>query len=248
MISQFWSYCYKQLYLSFAILNFIFLNSLCLDVFNGFIYLKVGNCCKSGGPIYTTTTSSTNCSIVSLVPSPSTYPPYISIPMLPGGGPSTLLSQGAYHIQGHQRNPHALFLTSPSGIMQGNPGHLIKNPTHIPPSGPHSIGNKSRGGSSGRSGSSSSSSSGGLNRKKGMVRGNVYQNKSRSSDSSPSSSQYSSPPQTPSPDHTKDNRSKTGNYNIFKYELLLLFLKGLNEFKSQLKYISNFFKIKLLKL
>lgn len=175
-------------------------------------------------PTLTTTTVSTNTTMVSIVPSPGTYP-YFSIPVFTGG-PSSYLHQGGFshHTHGHPRTPpHTFFFTSPSGIVQAPPGHMIKgNPPHVIPPPPSNLSHpKSRGSSSGRSGNNSSGSGGStssLCRKKTFARGVQHQNKSRSSDSSPSSSQYSSPPQTPSPDHTKDARSKSA-----KGKCLLLF-------------------------
>ncbi|XP_069939130.1 SR-related and CTD-associated factor 4 [Cherax quadricarinatus] len=136
------------------------------------------------------------------------------VPMVPPGGqfPPTYL----YSLLGAPGGTHAYV---PPGTYTAHHPHRSFYLPHIPPIGPMAhlkahhhpgarinSGSGSRGGSSSSSCSSSSGSMRGFN--KGNQRGHGHvKSCSRSSDSSPSSSQYSSPPQTPSPDHTRDNQT-----------------------------------------
>ncbi|XP_042219024.1 mucin-12-like isoform X3 [Homarus americanus] len=163
------------------------------------IYTSAGNM-----PVYTSSGSigvppPGNGGLVPMVPPGGQFPPaYLYSPLGAPGGTHTYVPPG-YAAQ----HPHRSFFLPhipPIGPM----AHLKATPHHHGTT--INSGYGSRGGSSSSSCSSSSGSTRGFH--KGNPRGHGHmKNCSRSSDSSPSSSQYSSPPQTPSPDHTRDNHT-----------------------------------------
>ncbi|XP_068243745.1 uncharacterized protein [Palaemon carinicauda] len=185
----------------------------------------------SSGNILSTTTSSGTHTLISNVSLP-VYTSSGSIPVPPpnsGGLLPMVPPGGQYHPQtyfypfvsggagpgSHPYVPPAAYAAQHRPLFLSALGQF----PHIKPAPPQSgapiiSGSSSRGGSSSSSScSSSSSSSSGSNRgfKKGIQRNGPTKIASHSSDSSPSSSQYSSPPQTPSPDHTREsNLEKRG--------------------------------------
>ncbi|XP_071537754.1 uncharacterized protein [Panulirus ornatus] len=165
------------------------------------IYTSAGNM-----PVYTSSGSigippPGNGGLVPMVPPGGQYPPTYLFSLLGGpGGTHTYVPPGTYAAQ-HPHRPFYLSHIPPVGPV----AHLKATPPH--PGAPVNSGNGSRGGSSSSSSSSSSGSTRGFS--KGNQRGHTHVKAcSRSSDSSPSSSQYSSPPQTPSPDHTRDGHAE----------------------------------------
>ncbi|XP_066968617.1 uncharacterized protein [Macrobrachium rosenbergii] len=187
--------------------------------------------CGSSGNVLSITTSSGSHSLVSNVSLPvysssgsiAVPPPNNGglLPMVPPGGqyhPQTYFYPFVSGGAGPGSHPYV----PPAAYAAQRPFYLpgLSSFAHIKPTPPQSgapiiSGSSSRGGSSSSSSScsSSSSSSSSSNRgfKKGIQRNGPTKVASHSSDSSPSSSQYSSPPQTPSPDHTREsNLEKRG--------------------------------------
>ncbi|XP_042884239.1 mucin-5AC-like isoform X2 [Penaeus japonicus] len=159
-------------------------------------------------PVYTSSGNMgvpppTNGGLMPMVPPGSSYPTTYLYPLLGGpAGSHTYVPPGSYAAQ-HPHRPVYISHMQPMGHVP----HM--KPAHQP-GGHIGTGGGSRGGSSSSSSSISSGSIRGANkvgqRGHGPVKGGT-----RSSDSSPSSSQYSSPPQTPSPDHTRETDKRGKN-------------------------------------
>ena len=166
-----------------------------------------------GMPAYTSSNGAapptSTASVMPFVPSHGSYQPYFPLPMAVGGpGTSSYMPQSIY-IPPHARPPAFPFSQH---VPHMPPIHPVKQSQAT-----FSISVK-KDISSGSSSSSCSRCSA-HNRPGNQKR--LSKGSSGSSDSSPSSSQYSSPPQTPSPDHTKDmqRKKKLGKFSYLGHQL-----------------------------